>query len=104
MSQSPSTRQVVHDAKLTDQIVGRLFAPTPLASLVYFRVLFGAIMLWEVFRYFQHGWIKRYYVDPMFFSSCFGLPAVEPWPGNLMYAHFVVLGILAVYICMGLWG
>ena len=37
-----------------------LFAVTPIAPLVFFRVLFGGIMLWEVSRYFSHDWIERY--------------------------------------------
>ncbi len=38
-----------------------LFAPIDILSLVYFRIAFGAIMLWEVYRYFDHGWIPRYW-------------------------------------------
>ena len=46
-----------------------LFAPTPIAPLVYFRILFGAIMLWEVTRYYSHDWIERFYIDPDFFAA-----------------------------------
>jgi len=40
----------------------RLFAPINISPLVYFRMAFGAIMLWEVWRYFDYGWIERYYI------------------------------------------
>ena len=56
---------------LTDSIQPRpgvipwahLFAPMDIASLAAFRVAFGAILVWEVLRYAQFGWI---------------LPLVEP--------------------------
>lgn len=80
-----------------------LFAPIDLSPLVYFRVLFGAIMLWEVARYLSHDWIERYYIDPDFFFTYMGFGWVKPWPGNWMYVHFLALGILAVFIMLGLW-
>jgi hypothetical protein len=50
-----------------------LFAPVDIASLVYFRIAFGAIMLWEAVRYFQHGWIPRYWIEPASSASCSSL-------------------------------
>ena len=90
-------------ARLTDKIEQGLFAPSPIAPLVYFRIIFGAILLWEVTRYYSHDWIERYYIDPEFFFTYVGLPWIQPWPGNLMYVHFLALGILAVFIILGLW-
>jgi vitamin K-dependent gamma-carboxylase len=82
----------------------RLFAPVDIASLVYFRVAFGAIMLWEVWRYFDRGWIDRYYVEPTFYFTYYGFDWVRPWPaGWMMDAHFYALAVLAVLIILGLW-
>lgn len=50
------------------------------ASLALFRILFGLVMVWEVIRYFQHGWIARYYIDPAFHFSY--LPFIQPWEGQ----------------------
>ena len=36
----------------------RLMAPVDIAPLVFLRIAFGAVMLWEVWRYFDKGWIK----------------------------------------------
>jgi vitamin K-dependent gamma-carboxylase len=33
----------------------RLFSPVDIASIIYFRIAFGLIMLWEVWRYFEYG-------------------------------------------------
>jgi len=61
-----------------DRIERGLFARIDLASLACFRILFGAIMLWEVTRYFNHDWIERYYIDPTFFFTYFGFDWVAP--------------------------
>jgi hypothetical protein len=83
------------------QFVGRLFAPVDVASLVYFRVLFGGIMLWEVWRYFDHDWIRRYWITPTFHFTYYGFGWVRPWPGHGMYLHFFALGVLALFILLG---
>lgn len=80
----------------------RLFASVDIAALVYFRIAFGALMLWEVIRYFENGWITRYYVEPSFHFTYYGFDWVRPWPGSGMYIHFVVLGVLAICIMLGL--
>jgi vitamin K-dependent gamma-carboxylase len=91
-----------HNRQVAKRFVTRLFAPVDIASLVYFRVAFGAIMLWEVWRYFDHGWIKRYYIDPLFHFKYYGFDWVRPWPGDGMYLHFYVLGALAICVAVGL--
>ena len=60
-------------------------------------------MLWEVTRYYSHDWIERYYIDPDFFFTYFGFPWITPLPDNLMYVHFLGLGLLATFIILGLW-
>ena len=89
--------------RLIETVEQRLFAPSPIAPLVYFRIIFGAIALWEVTRFFKYGWIEAYYIVPEFFFTYVGLPWIQPWSGNLMYVHFLALGILAVFIILGLW-
>lgn len=83
-------------------LVERLFAPVDIASLVFFRVAFGLIMLWEVYRYFDHDWIRRYWMEPAFHFTYYGFDWVQPWPGNGTVLHFVALGVLAMCITLGL--
>jgi hypothetical protein len=78
-----------------------LFKPVDISFLVFFRVLFGAIMLWEVYRYFTYGWIDRYFVEPALNFTYYGFSWVKPWPGNGMYIHFWVLGVTAACITAG---
>ncbi len=86
-----------------DRIAGRLFERTDIRPLVYFRVAFGAISLWEVYRYFNHGWISRTYIKPKLHFTYSGFSWVRPWPGDGMHVHFLGLGATATLITVGLW-
>ncbi len=78
-----------------------LFQPVDISFLVAFRVLFGGIILWEVYRYFTHGWITRYFVEPALTFTYYGFSWVKPWPGSGMYIHFLVLGLAAACVMAG---
>lgn len=82
-------------------LTSRLFAPVDIAALVYFRIAFGAIMLWEVLRYFAHGWIARYWIDPPVHFTYYGFDWVRPWPGVGMHLHWAALGMLAAAVTLG---
>ena len=71
----------------------RLFAPVDAASLAVFRIAFGTLMVWEVWRYVQYGWIKRYFVDPTFF---FRYPGFEWLPAPSPTTAYVLWGAIAV--------
>ncbi|MFY0568690.1 HTTM domain-containing protein [Archangium lansingense] len=79
-----------------------LLAPTDIAPLVWFRLVFGVTMVVEVFRYLSRGWVKSYYIEPAFFFSYYGFDWVNPWPGNWMYVHFAALGVLGAMLALGL--
>ena len=79
-----------------------LLKPVDGSSLALFRIGFGLIMFWEVIRYYQHGWIERYFIQPSFYFTYHFFDFVTPWPGRGMYLHFDVVGILAILIAVGL--
>ena len=79
-------------AQTQSKIMKQLFSPIDISILVYFRIIFGAIMFWEVLRYFDHDWITRYWIEPTFHFTYYGFDWVRPWPGELMYIHFIGLG------------
>ena len=91
------------DAKATfwRRTCAALFKPVDISFLVFFRVLFGAILLWEVYRYFTYGWITRYFVEPALTFTYYGFSWVKPWPGQGMYIHFFVLGLAAACVMAG---
>ena len=88
-------------ANLWGRLCAALFKPVDISFLVFFRILFGGIMLWEVYRYFSYGWISRYYIEPAVNFTYYGFSWVKPWPGRGMYIHFFVLGLAAVCVIVG---
>ncbi|NIV28323.1 MAG: HTTM domain-containing protein [Anaerolineae bacterium] len=79
-----------------------LFRPTWIHSLVVVRIAFGAVMVWEVTRYFRYGWIARYWIEPAYNFSYPLFGWLKPWPGDGMYWHFYLLAVLALFIALGL--
>ncbi|HWU87236.1 MAG TPA: HTTM domain-containing protein, partial [Kofleriaceae bacterium] len=80
-----------------------LAAPVDASSVAAFRIAFGLLMFVAVVRYFAHGWIAEYYLEPTRFFPYYGLPWVRPWPGAGMYIHYAVMGVLALGIAAGLY-
>jgi len=81
-----------------------LFRPIDIAPLVYFRIILGAVMLWEIIRYFKGGKVYRYYIQPEIYFKYFGFEWTPgPLPGNLMYLFFFTMGVLYIFMILGLW-
>src|SRR5215813_14089249 len=94
--------QLVSDgASFRERLCAALFKPVDISFLVFFRILFGGITLWEVYRYFTYGWITRYFVEPVINFTYYGFSWVKPWPGRGMYIHFFVLGLAAACVMAG---
>lgn len=83
------------------RLTQRFFTPIDIAPLVFFRVGFGVLMLWEVWRYFHFDRITRYYVEPGFYFHYFGFSWLKPLAGDGMFWLFYGLGLLAVLIMFG---
>jgi vitamin K-dependent gamma-carboxylase-like protein len=98
---APRVASTTMKAKFWRQLCLALFKPVDISFLVFFRILFGGIILWEVYRYFTYGWISRYYVQPLLNFTYYGFDWVKPWPGSGMYIHFFVLGLAAAFVMVG---
>ncbi len=97
-----------------------LFEPVSNNFLVYFRISFGLLMLGLGWHHYSHGMIDRYFIEPPVHFTYYGFDWVRPWPdfghgqswldvawishspGNGVYCHFVLLGLLSVMIVLGL--
>jgi hypothetical protein len=87
-------------SRLTRLRVG-LARPVDGSALGAFRLLFGALMVWKVIRYFQHDFIGRYYIQPTFYFTYELFPFVAPLPGHWMYLLFLAMGVFALGITLG---
>ncbi len=72
------------------------------AVLAYFRIAFGLLMCWEIVHEFTTGNVKHVWVLPEVHFKYLGFDWVNVWPGDGMYIHFAVLGVLALLIAVGL--
>ena len=88
-------------ANFLGRVCAALFSPVDISFLVFFRIVFGAIMVWETYRYFTYGWISRYFVEPAVTFTYYGFSWVKPWPGRGMYIHFFVIGLAAACLMVG---
>src|SRR5438105_3579318 len=77
------------------------FASVDIASLVFFRIAFGLLMVWHVSWYFSGHRIARFWIEPRFLFKYYGFSWVHPWPGNGLYIHWAVVGALALFIAAG---
>jgi hypothetical protein len=78
-----------------------LFSQIPIAPLVYYRICFGLIMIWEVQTYYKNDFISKLYIQNEFYFKYFGWEWMPgPLPGDLMYYFYG--GLAVVYVCITL--
>ncbi|WP_417451082.1 HTTM domain-containing protein [Kordiimonas sp.] len=80
----------------------KLFAPVDGASLAAFRILFGAVILYEAWRYDAHNWIADKFLFPAFRFSYHGFGWVDPLPPLLMFWVTKLLAVCAFLVMVGL--
>ena len=78
------------------------FEPIPIAPLVTFRILFGALMAFGAVRFVLNGWIEKLYVEPVFFFKFYGFGWVEVLSEGGMYMLLSVIIVSAIGISLGL--
>lgn len=83
------------------KLAEHLFRPVPADRLAWFRVLFGGLMAYEAWRLLSGGWVERYYVQPVYHFTYYGLGWIKPLPGVGMYLLFAAMGLAAVAIAFG---
>lgn len=106
----PSVRPVTNNAyqslisaisQKLQRAAAALMVPVEASSLATFRILFGLLLVYEVYRYFKFDRITRYYVEPHFYFYYEFFPFISPLPGPLMYWVFFAMGIFALGIALG---
>ena len=85
------------------QLLQWAYTPTDAASIAVFRMGFGVILMWEVWRYFDHNWIKAYFTGKDIYFTYPLFHWVHPWPSlELMELHFLFIGLCALLVTLGL--
>jgi len=78
-----------------------LSVPVSGQSLAVTRILFGAMMVWDFFRFIQYDRIYRYYVLPEHTFPYFGLDVLQPLPEPWIYLAWVVVGLSSFFVMIG---
>ncbi len=79
-----------------------LAEPISIQSLVAIRVLFGAILTWDCWRYIRHDRIARYYVDVEVTFPYFGWELIQPLPEPYIHWVWLATGVSAFLVMIGL--
>lgn len=87
--------------RVLEKLRSRAFAPVDIASLVFFRIAFGLLMVGNVWSCFSHHLIGPRWLEPRFLFKFYGFSWVHPWPGNWLYIHWAALGLFALFIAVG---
>lgn len=74
---------------------------TSAAPLAVFRMAFGTMLFLSIVRFWANGWIEQLYIQPKFYFPFYGFEFVKPL-GNYTYLLFVVCGISALLVAIGL--
>lgn len=82
-------------------LIARLDKATPIAPLIVFRIVFGALMLGGVIRFAALGWIEDHFVHTRVQFKYFGFDWVELLPPAYMYGLHVAMGLGASGILLG---
>ncbi|MGV8992484.1 MAG: HTTM domain-containing protein [Flavobacterium sp.] len=73
---------------------------TSTATLAFFRLAFGLMMLLSLIRFAAHGWIDTFYIQPDFHFTYFGFSWVKPL-GIYTYLLYILAGIAAFCVAIG---
>ena len=76
----------------------RAFAQVDIASIVFFRIAFGLLVAGHICWYLYRGFVAALWIKPHFLFKYYGFSWVHPWPGNGLYIHWALLGVLAVFV------
>lgn len=79
----------------------RLVQPVDVLPLSVFRIAFGVLMAASSIRFVLNGWVHLVYILPEFHFTYLGFEWIHPLDGYGMYAVFLLLIILSLFIMIG---
>lgn len=79
-------------------LTARLSRSVPAQSLAVFRILFGALLIWDYWRFIRDDRVRRYWGAPDFHFSCPGFGWVTPWPEPWLHVAWLGVGLAALML------
>ena len=77
------------------------FAPVDIASIVFFRIAFGSLLIWRCYDHLAHDVLAKLWLEPRFLFKYYGFSWVHPWPGHWLYIHWIALDVFALFVAIG---
>ena len=74
----------------------------PIASLAFFRVVFGLMMFVSTLRFLAKGWVTDLYTHPLFHFKYWGFEWVTPLGDFGTHLLFVLIAVSALLVMLGL--
>lgn len=85
---------------MTKRIHTYLQTYTSTATLAFFRLAFGLMMLMSLIRFAAYGWIDKFYIQPQFHFTYYGFEWVKPF-GIYTYMLYAVAALAALFVAIG---
>ncbi|MDB6039064.1 MAG: Vitamin K-dependent gamma-carboxylase [Verrucomicrobiales bacterium] len=79
----------------------RCFAPADIAPLIYFRIVFGLLMIWEIWHHWVARQVNSLWLPSEFHFEYFGFGWVHAPPGNWIHLLYASLLLSAAGIVIG---
>ena len=73
---------------------------TSTATLAFFRLAFGLMMLLSLVRFAAYGWIDKFYIQPNFHFTYYGFEWIKPL-GIYTYLLYSIAGIASFCVAIG---
>lgn len=87
---------------LSQRMIARLSQPVAAQSLAVFRIAFGALLLWDCWRFLRYDRIWRYWVEPDFHFTYPDFSWVTPLPSGWIDLAWLYMGVAALFVMLGL--
>lgn len=89
-------------ALLASAVFGGLTRAVPAHSLAAIRIGFGALMIWDCWRFIRDDRVWRYWIAPEFHFSYPGFSWVKPLPEAWLELAWLGMGVAALFVMLGL--
>lgn len=80
----------------------RFSRPVSIQSLAAFRIFFGALLLWDCWRFIRYDRITRYWVEPEILFPYPGFTWLRPLPEPYIHWAWLAMGVAAACVMLGL--